>query len=254
MKFPAVQILIALAFALSWPLISAGNDNRVFELRTYHAAEGKFDALQARFRDHTVKLFEKHGIANVGYWVPAENADGLLIYLLAYSSSEAREASWKAFLADPQWQAAKAASETGGGLVAKVESVYLSLTDYSPKLEIKAQQPARQFELRTYTTVEGKLPKLDSRFRDHTMALFEKHGMTNVAYFHPLTGQPGAGHTLIYLLAHRDDAARQASFDSFRQDPVWHSARAASEESGPILVEGGVKSVPLVPTDYSPMK
>lgn len=232
----------------------AEKDTRVFEMRTYHAAEGKLEALQARFRDHTVKLFEKHGITNVGYWVPVENPGGLLIYLLAYPSREAREESWKAFMADPEWQAAKKASESNGGLVAKVDAVFLTLTDYSTSPKMEIQQPARQFELRTYTTVEGKLPNLDARFRDHTIALFEKHGMTNVAYFHPMPDQAGAGNTLIYFLAHRDNAARRASFQAFGQDPAWQSARKASEEAGPLLIKGGVKSVPMVPVDFSPMK
>jgi hypothetical protein len=254
MKVPAILPLVALLFSLVSPSVSAEPDNRVFELRTYHAAEGKLDALLARFRDHTVKLFEKHGITNIGYWVPSENPGALLIYLLAYSSREGGEESWKAFLADPQWREAKAASEVGGGLVAKVESVFLNLADYSPLPKVETRQPARQFELRTYTTAEGRLPDLDARFRGHTIKLFEKHGMTNVAYFHPLADQPGAGSTLIYLLAHKDDASRRASFDSFRRDADWQAAREASEAGGPILVKDGVKSVPLEPVDFSPFK
>jgi hypothetical protein len=132
--------------------------------------------------------------------------------------------------------------------------VFLTLTDYSTSPKIEIQQPSRQFELRTYTTAEGKLPNLDARFRDHTIALFEKHGMGNVAYFHPMPDQVGAENTLIYLLTHRNDAARQASFQAFGQDPVWQAARKASEETGPLLIKGGVKSVPLVPVDFSPMK
>lgn len=233
---------------------SADPDSRVFELRLYHAAPGKLEALQARFRDHTVRLFEKHGMTNVGYWMPAENPDNLLVYLMAYPSRDAREAMWKAFFADPDWQAAKEASEKDGKLVEKVDASFLALTDYSPKLVIEAWSPARQFELRTYTTNEGKLPDLDARFRDHTIELFKRHGLANVAYFHRMDDQPGAANTLVYLLAHKDDAARKAGFKAFGQDPDWQAARKASEENGPLLIKGGVNSVPMSPTDFSPLK
>ena len=107
---------------------------RFFEMRTYHAAAGKLDALHARFRDHTTALFSKHGMTSIGYWTPADGdtAKNTLVYILAYPSRDAAKASWKAFQADPQWQKAKAASEVDGKLVDKVDSVYMNSTDYSP--------------------------------------------------------------------------------------------------------------------------
>ena len=108
---------------------------RFFELRKYTAPEGKLDALQARFRDHTNTLFRKHGMEIIGFWVPTDEKQGAkntLIYILAYPSKEAREASWKAFQADPEWKAAKAESEKNGPLTTKVESTYMKPTDYSP--------------------------------------------------------------------------------------------------------------------------
>ncbi len=107
---------------------------RLFEMRTYTAPEGKLDALNARFRDHTNRLFVKHGMALVGYWTPVDGPESknTLVYILAYPSKDAREASWKAFRADPEWQAAAAASEKNGKLVEKVEIKYLTATDYSP--------------------------------------------------------------------------------------------------------------------------
>src|SRR5471030_2433807 len=83
---------------------AADKELRFFELRTYHAAPGKLDDLNARFRDHTVKLFANHGITSIGYWVPTDNTNNVLIYLLAYPSREARDKSWKEFGADPEWQ------------------------------------------------------------------------------------------------------------------------------------------------------
>src|SRR5437667_10281485 len=92
-------------------------DTRVYELRTYTAAPGKLDALNARFRDHTCKLFEKHGMTNVGYWVPVENADNKLYYIISHNSREAAERSWKAFGADEDWKKMVRESEAGGKLV-----------------------------------------------------------------------------------------------------------------------------------------
>ncbi len=111
----------------------AEEPQRVFELRTYTAAPGKLEALQARFRDHTVALFEKHGMANVGYWVPADppRSEDTLVYLLAHDSREAAARSWDGFRNDPAWVAAKKASEVDGRLTVKVESVFLRPTDFS---------------------------------------------------------------------------------------------------------------------------
>ena len=239
---------------LSLPTLRAEDDLRCFELRTYHAAEGKLEALQARFRDHTCALFEKHGMTNVAYWVPKENQGQTLVYLLAYPDRAARETSWKAFLADPAWQAAKAESEKGGKLVAKAESLFLHLTDYSPKPPLPAGNGARLFEMRVYTTQPGKLAALDARFREHTVGLFAKHGMTNLPYFHLDEGQPGAENTLLYFLAHGSPEAQAASFQAFRSDPAWIAARAASEKDGKLLLENGVASTLLEATDYSPLK
>jgi hypothetical protein len=225
-----------------------------FELRTYHAAEGKLEALQSRFRDHTVSLFAKHGMMNVAYWVPKENGRQALVYLLAYPDRAARETSWKAFLADPEWQAAKAGSEKEGKLVAKVESLFLHPADYSPELRIASGKAPRLFEMRVYTTNPGKLTALDARFREHTISLFAKHGMTNLPYFHLDEGQPGAETTLLYFLAHDSIEAQEASFEAFRADPAWIAARDASEKSGKILVDQGVVSTLLEATDYSPLK
>jgi hypothetical protein len=109
-------------------------DTRVFELRTYYAAEGKMDALNARFRDHTCKLFEKHGMTVVGFWTPTrpDEAQQKLVYLLAFPSKDAAAKSWREFGADPEWNAVKKESEKDGKLVLKIESVYLTPTDYSP--------------------------------------------------------------------------------------------------------------------------
>jgi hypothetical protein len=104
---------------------------RLFELRTYHCHPGRLDALNARFRDHTNTFFKKHGMETIGYWMPTKQPD-TLIYILAYPSLEAREKSWKEFQADPDWIKAKADSEKDAPIVAKVDSVFMTPTDYSP--------------------------------------------------------------------------------------------------------------------------
>ena len=108
---------------------------RVFELRTYTASPGKLDALNARFRDHTIALFKKHGMGVVGFWEPLDKEAGAgekLVYILAHKSRAAAEASWKSFRDDPEWVKVKADSEMAGALTTKIESVFLAGTDYSP--------------------------------------------------------------------------------------------------------------------------
>jgi hypothetical protein len=109
--------------------------NRLFELRTYHAAPGKLDALQARFAHHTLSLFARHGLSVVGFWV-ARDASGQpgsdLVYILSFPDSEARAQSWESFRADPDWIKARAESEADGPLVSSLESVLLDPTAYSP--------------------------------------------------------------------------------------------------------------------------
>jgi NIPSNAP len=105
--------------------------DRVFELRTYTAAPGKRDALERRFVDHTLGLFERHGIGVVGFFTPADDDGETLIYLCSFPSREAAKASWAAFQADPDWIETKRASEVDGVLAAKVESRYLDPTSYS---------------------------------------------------------------------------------------------------------------------------
>ncbi len=128
-------ILLAAAFFCSpiagLDIARAEEKTRVFEIRTYYANEAKLDALLARFRDHTVALFKKHGITNIGYWVPADNKENKLVYMLAYSSREARGKAWKAFLADPNWQKVYKESTKDGRLVSRIVNDFLTGTDFS---------------------------------------------------------------------------------------------------------------------------
>jgi hypothetical protein len=107
--------------------------NRVFEMRTYTAPAGKLDALKARFRDHTIRIFNKHDMTSVGYWIPqdAPRSENTLIYVLAHPSREDAKKNWAAFQADPEWVKAKTESEKDGKIVEKVESVFMDPADFS---------------------------------------------------------------------------------------------------------------------------
>jgi NIPSNAP len=233
---------------------AADKETRFFELRTYYAAPGKLDALLARFRDHTMTLFERHGMVNVGYWLPLTNSENKLIYLLAYPSREARQKSWNAFVADPEWKEVAGKSEANGKLVTRVDSVFLAPTDFSPVVQPSKAAAPRVYELRTYHASPGKLDDLLARFRDHTCALFAKHGMTQFGYWTPTEAKSGAGSTLIYILVHKSPEARETSFKAFHDDPEWTKVKADSEANGPLTVQDGVKSEMLAPTDFSPAK
>jgi hypothetical protein len=106
---------------------------RVYELRTYTCFDGKLEALKARFRDHTIRLFQRHGMESVGYWVPQdpEKSKTTLVYLLVHPSRDAATKNWAAFRSDPEWRKAAAESEAAGKIVQKIESVFLDPTDFS---------------------------------------------------------------------------------------------------------------------------
>lgn len=139
----ALRPLLALAvLALVSPAIAQPPklDPRtaIYELRIYYPAPGKLDALNARFREHTLNIFAKHGMTNIAYWneLPTPDApEGRVVYILAYPSRSARDADWQAFSHDPEWQAVAAASEANGKLVTKVDSRFMTMTDYSPPLQ-----------------------------------------------------------------------------------------------------------------------
>ena len=105
----------------------------VYELRLYHAKEGKLDALKARFGDHTDALFQKHGMKSIGYWQPedAPSSQNLFIYILEHPSRAEAEKNWAAFQADPDWKKVKADSETNGPLVDHIDRYFMDPTTYS---------------------------------------------------------------------------------------------------------------------------
>ncbi|MGI9474604.1 MAG: NIPSNAP family protein [Rubripirellula sp.] len=243
-----IQSWAAICTIVGVGMITAHANAEVYELRTYTTKEGKLDALNARFRDHTVRLFKKHGIESIGYWVPtdAEKSKNTLIYVIKHESRDAANASWKAFLADPEWK--KAAKESGvGGLATRPESVYMESTDYSPEWQGEGGDDDDVFELRVYKAAEGKLGKLDARFRDHTIDLFTRHGIKSVAYWHP-SDEPDSENMLIYIIKHDSPAAAKESWKAFGGDPDWKKAAAAS---GVGRLAERPESTYMKATDYS---
>jgi hypothetical protein len=106
---------------------------KVYELRIYHAVPGKLDSLVARFRDYTDKLFAKHGMKSLAYWTALDEPvkSSTFLYILEHPSREAAIANWRAFQDDPEWKTVKTKSEENGKLVEKIDSTFLTLTDFS---------------------------------------------------------------------------------------------------------------------------
>ncbi|NJM55790.1 MAG: NIPSNAP family protein [Verrucomicrobiae bacterium] len=236
-------------------------DTKAYELRIYKTNPGKLEDLLARFRNHTCKIFERHGMENIGYWVPLDDDKGAqdtLIYVIAHKDREAAKASWAAFRKDADWQAAseKNPRRTGKILAQRPSPLFMTATGLLVAVKPMAGSAPRVFELRDYTTPEGKIAPLDARFRDHTVALFEKHGIRNVAYWHPVDADKGAGSRLIYIVAHASKEDGLASFKKFGADPAWQAALKASVDKagGSLTVKGGVKSTYMRAVDFSPMK
>jgi NIPSNAP len=108
-------------------------DSRVFELRVYHTLPGRLQALESRFRDHTITIFNKHHITSIGYWIPQDSPqkESTLIYIVAHPSREAAKKNWAEFVADPEWQQVSKASEADGKIVGPIDSTFMDPTDFS---------------------------------------------------------------------------------------------------------------------------
>lgn len=246
-------LALTLLFGLTALFAQAQNtDSKYYELRIYYCNEGKLDALIQRFQNHTLALFEKHGFENIGYWLPVQNDKNALYYIIAAPSKEAHAKTWKDFLADPEWQAAAKKSEENGKILSGIESIILDVADdISPKVQSSVSNTDRIFELRTYYCFPGKLPNLITRFKDHTLKLFEKHGMTNLPYWTTVE-KDGSQGKLVYLLAHKSVDDAKASFKSFGSDPEWVKVRDASEAGGKIVEK--VESVYLKALPFSKIR
>ena len=132
-KSHIVSFLLGGLVVLGVTMVSnAQSSTHVYELRTYTAPAGKLDALEARFRDHTEAIFKKHDIKAIGYWVPVDNKNNQMIYIVDHKNMEDAKKNWAAFQADDEWKKVRAESEAGGPLTTKApDSVYMTPLDFS---------------------------------------------------------------------------------------------------------------------------
>jgi len=245
-------LLCLTVFLLSFTAFAQQNSDMkstYFEVRKYYANDGKLQDLLNRFQNHTMKLFEKAGMENIAYFLPAENTDNSMTYILGYPDEKSRDRMWADFGNDPDWKKAKADSEVNGGLVKSVDQTFMVLAPHlndNPK-----PMPSGVIQMRTYTLLDGKVPNIQARFRDHTQALFEKQGLRNYTYWMTVP-KDGSQPKLLYLLGAKDQASFDAGFAAFLKDPEWIKARDASEASGKIVEKVDATMFKTLP--FSPLK
>ncbi|REG78256.1 NIPSNAP protein [Algoriphagus antarcticus] len=242
-------MLVMLVAFSSFAQQLGGSNSTYFEIRKYYANEGKLPDLIKRFENHTMALFEKSGMENIVYFLPVENTDNSLTYILGYPDEKSRDRMWEKFSNDPEWKKAKKESEVNGGLVKSVDQTFMKLAkglNDTPKT-----QASGIFQLRTYTCYDGKLENLITRFKEHTQDLFEKQGLKNYPYWMTVE-KDGSQPKLVYLLGAKDQASFDAGFAAFVKDPEWLKARDASEASGKIVEK--VDAVMFKTLPYSPLK
>ena len=262
--------------------ISQDSSSTIYELRSYVSEPGKQADVLKLIEGGGMTFMKKHQLNLVAAWVPADVKDERVFTLVSHKNKASCDASWAAFQNDPAWKEVVQKSAVDGKKPVKsIERVFMSVNDYSPNLDVKSTGE-RVFELRTYIASKGNLAGLNARFRNHTLKLFEKHGMTNIMYWSALEGEPltcgklleavspigkadakidvnapAAGNSLIYFIAHASEEAAKESFGKFRVDPDWEKVRTESEANAggmSLTADGGVKSLFLKATSFSPLK
>jgi hypothetical protein len=216
----------------------------IHEWRTYEAMPGKLPALHTHL-EVAAELFKKHGLGVLGFWTEEIGTGGQVNYMWIYEDLEERQKKLAAFGADPAWkkQVAEETEKEGGPVVARTHNIMLQATPYSPVPRLKANVQ----ELRIYEAMPGRLPDLHNRFANHTLRLFEKHGMANIGYW---TEVFGTSNRLVYMLGYPTLADREKSWAAFQSDRDWHQARTESEKNGSLVAK--IYTRILRPTAYSP--
>jgi len=227
----------------------------VYELRTYIAAKDRFEHLVQRFRQYTDRLFRKHNMQPVGYWIPTEGppvSKRTFMYILKHPSRYDAWKNWVAFSNDREWEQVLDQPVFQRLLIGNPESVFMTLNDYSERIRNDVEKPGGVFELRICTTHAGKLAALNSRFRDQTARLFLRHGMKNIAHWTPFDA-PGSSNQLIYLLHHPDRRQADANWKAFVSDPEWQKVSRESQRDGKLLAEHPQRFF-LRPLEFSPLQ
>ncbi len=227
----------------------------VYELRIYVANEGRFRHLIKRFRNHTDRIFKKHGLQPIGYWVPTDGRAGTgrrFVYVLEHSSRYAAYKNWNSFSQDKEWKAVLDNPEFQRLLAEKPTSIFMTPNDYSASSRSAIEEAGGVYELRTYVANPGKLADLNARFRDHTTRLFNEHGIRNVAYWTPFD-KPESDNTLIYLVHHASREQADANWKSFGRDPRWRKVARESQIDGKFLVKPPER-IYLKAMDFSPLR
>ncbi len=257
----AMATILCLAFS-NGLFADEESKSKLYELRIYVANPGKLEALHDRFRNHTLKLFEKHGMENIIYWdvVEGDKSDGdraknMMIYIIAHKDEASREASWKAFGADPEWQEARKKSEEAGKILAE-DPIAILMKDvpFSPVDEAISKEDAapRLYELRQYKDGPARVPYTVDRFGSGEVELFQKAGMQTLKFWRATDDS-----AFIYLLAHQDRDASKKSWEAFMTSfrPFMKAYNDSGKGPPSDAARGnGIEVRFLKPTDYSPRK
>jgi len=222
-----------------------------FELRIYDVTAGKLAAVQERFRDAVEPIRQKHGITTLGYWTTSNANGDKFIYLMTGKTKDELQAAEKKFGADPDFQAAYAASNAKyGKTVDKIVS--LSLDPADAKLEFTAEKTPRVFELRFYSVPKNKLAAYTARWRDHATRIYARHGLNSIGWWTAPSKEAAGEDTVICLLAGESVESIEKSIKSFHADEEWLRIEKETEQEGKLRTE--VTAYKLIPTDFSPLK
>lgn len=258
-----------------------GEDSSIYELQCFRTQAGFADQFCNLVKTDGLRAINKQSVELLGAWRPVNSSDERLFLLFKHSSKEEALRVWTEVREDEEWLAAsQKATPPQGDLIQDFQRIFLNTMDYSPSLSLENNSP-RVFELRTYVATPGNLKNLNDRFRNHTVELFAKHGITNLIYwsvertdtidcddlFHAVGATKAEAlkesgnllardNALVYLLGHPSEEAGKASFQSFLADPVWKKAldESVKNAGGSLTVPGGVQSVYLKATDFSPVQ
>ncbi len=218
-------------------------------MTNYVALPGQLEKMIQHFQAKSHDLLEDSGVENIGYWVPVDNPHREVIHFRSFTDLDAKDLADQ--VSQPKIESAEG-KRFSSEILDKSFHYLLSPLDFSkPFSEDRVRGSI--LEMRTYFASKGNLEALQARFRDHTLALFEKHGMTNLGYYEYAPEQEGGENVLLYFLAHKDIETAKKSWNAFKEDPAWQTAKAVSEEKagGSLTAEGGVTSTFLRALDSS---